>query len=61
MPTDLVPCMLLGFPRSFGPGAGFPDFLKAIIMLYMGTMLFLFGKFFVANYMTKKPKGSKKQ
>jgi len=45
---------------SFGPDAGFPDFLKAIIIVYMSTMLFLFGKFFVANYMTKKkPKSAK--
>ena len=41
-----------------GPVHGFPDFLKVIMMFYMGSMLFLFGRFFVKSYMTKKPKSA---
>jgi hypothetical protein len=39
-----------------GPACGFPDWLKLVMIAYMVTMLFLFGRFFVASYMTPKPK-----
>lgn len=44
-------------------GCGFPDWLKLVMIAYMGTMLFLFGKFFVASYLPKKDHsdGKKKQ
>ena len=44
---------------SQGPDKGFPDWLKAIMIVYMGTMLFLFGRFFVNSYMKPKAKAKK--
>lgn len=45
-----------------GPAHGYPDFMKLIMIGYMGSMLYLFGRFFVASYMSKKPKaGGKKE
>jgi len=51
----IIACQAL-YQWFLGADVGFPDFLKVIIIVYMWTMLFLFGRFFVANYMTKKPK-----
>jgi hypothetical protein len=42
-----------------GPDVGFADFLKVIMIVYMSTMLGLFGNFFVQNYMKPKPKSKK--
>jgi elongation of very long chain fatty acids protein 4 len=43
-----------------GPEYGFPDWMKLVMIGYMGTMLILFGKFFVASYMTPKKPSAKK-
>jgi len=41
-----------------GPACGYPDWMKAGMLLYQTSMLFLFGKFFLANYAARpKPKG----
>jgi len=42
-----------------GPDVGFPDWLKVIMIIYMSTMLTLFGNFFYQQYM--KPKATKKE
>lgn len=44
---------------SHGPDVGYPDFMKLIMIIYMGSMLYLFGKFFVASYMKPKPAAKK--
>lgn len=38
-----------------GPSCGTPDYAKAMMMGYMGSMIVLFGQFFVKSYL-KKPK-----
>jgi len=38
---------------SRGPSCGAPDWAKVIMILYMCSMLFLFGKFFVKRYIQK--------
>jgi hypothetical protein len=44
---------------SSGATNGYPDFMKVIMMVYMGSMLTLFGNFFIKQYMSK-PKKEKK-
>ena len=39
-----------------GPRVGYPDWIKAMLMGYMITMLYLFGSFYVNSY--AKPKGA---
>lgn len=34
-----------------GPSCGAPDFGKALLVAYMGSMLYLFGRFFVQSYL----------
>ena len=43
-----------------GPTCGMPDFAKLLIFFYMGTMLILFGKFYVERYLKPKSGGERK-
>eukprot|EP01064_Diplonema_japonicum_P021335 TRINITY_DN30864_c0_g1_i1.p1 TRINITY_DN30864_c0_g1~~TRINITY_DN30864_c0_g1_i1.p1 ORF type:complete len:368 (+),score=37.97 TRINITY_DN30864_c0_g1_i1:58-1161(+) len=38
-----------------GPSCGAPDFAKILMVMYMMSMLILFGNFFVRKYVLKKP------
>lgn len=40
-----------------GPHCGTPDFAKALLIAYMGSMLYLFGQFFIRSYHSE-PKSS---
>lgn len=44
---------LLSF--SNGPGFGAPDWAKVLLIIYMGSMLLLFGNFFYRRYIIKTP------
>ena len=49
---------------TYGPGCGTPDWAKVVLIVYMGTMLALFGQFFVNKYLKPAPKrdgGEKKK
>lgn len=39
-----------------GPSCGTPDYAKAIMIAYMGSMIILFGQFFVKSYLSKPAK-----
>jgi hypothetical protein len=36
-----------------GPDCGSPDFVKALLIIYMGSLLLLFGVFFTQRYILK--------
>lgn len=43
---------------SNGPTCGSPDWAKVVMVLYMGSMLILFGQFFVKRYINKDTQAS---
>merc|ERR1719389_53497 len=48
-------CAQSGMAYYKGPDCGSPDFAKALMIAYMGSMLALFGRFFLNAYVFKKP------
>jgi elongation of very long chain fatty acids protein 4 len=45
---------------TYGPKCGYPDFLKAIMVVYQATMFMLFMGFYMKAYGKKKVEGGKK-
>jgi len=49
-------CMML----AKGPGCGYPDWTKVLMVAYQSSMLVLFGNFFMQSYVKKDSKGKDK-